>query len=107
MEKYSKKNIYKKYVGVDNKLNNYSGFNHLHNTLIRLLEQLILTIGTSFICKSIIFYFFDILSFNSNSKIVYNYTHLLLLLNQLQYLIVKEIFDYTIKNKRKMYLDLN
>lgn len=38
---------------------------------------------------------------------VYNYIYLLLSLNQLQYLTIKNILDHTIKNKEKIYLYIN
>ena len=44
---------------------------------------------------------------DSNSKIVCNHIHLLLPLNQIQHLIVKDILNYVIKNKEKMYLDFS
>lgn len=49
----------------------------------------------------------DVLPSDSNFKTICNYIHLSLLLNQLQYLIIKEILDHAIRNKGKMYLDSN
>lgn len=47
------------------------------------------------------------LLFNSGSKVVCNQIQLIILLNQLQHLTVEDILDYTIKNKGKMFLNLD
>lgn len=49
----------------------------------------------------------DILPFDSDFKIVCNYIHVLVPLNQLQCLIFKKILDHVIRNKKKMYLESN
>ena len=48
-------------------------------------------------------HFIDLLSLNSDSKIVCDHIHLLLSLNQLQYLIIEIILDHAIKNKGNMF----
>lgn len=44
---------------------------------------------------------------NSGFKIVYDHIHLLIPLNQSQYLTIVSILDNTIKNRGKRYLDLD
>ena len=44
---------------------------------------------------------------NNNFKAICDQIYLLLLLNQLQYLVVEGILDHSIKYKGKMFLDLD
>ena len=46
----------------------------------------------------------DILPSDSNLRLVYDHIYLLILLNQLQHLTIKNFLDHAIKNMRKMYL---
>lgn len=62
---------------------------------------------TKFTFKSGAFYLLNILLFNSNFKIVCDYIYLSVPLNQLQHLIVKEILDHAIRNKKKIYYESN
>lgn len=66
-------------------------------------RQFIQIICRRLLLKSKSSYFLDILPLDDDSKIIYDQIHLLLLLDQLQYLIVENIFDYTIIYKRKIY----
>lgn len=66
-----------------------------------------LIINISFTLKIITFYLLDILLPNSNFKTIYNYIYLLLLLNKLEHLLFKDILNYNIKNKEKMYFNLD
>lgn len=89
----------KKKTGENNKLNNLLNFVYIYIIQTRLSKQLILTISTGLIFKAVTSHFLDILLPNSDFIIVYNCIHLLLLLNQLQYLTVEGILNYAIKNK--------
>lgn len=107
-----KKNIYKivftrKHIRENNMLNNYLHFVYFYNILTRLLKKLISIVNISFVFKAVISYFLDILLSNSDFITVSDCIYLLLLLNQLEHLIIKSILNYTIKNKKKIYLDLD
>lgn len=65
----------------NNKFDNYLDFAYLHIASTRLIKQVILTISTSLISKTVTFYSVDILLSNNNFIIVCNYIYLLLLLN--------------------------
>lgn len=68
---------------------------------------MILTISIGLILELITSYFLDVLPFNNNSKTICDCIYLLLSLNQLQDLIVEGILKYAIKNKGKMYFNLD
>ena len=88
-------------------MNNSSANNNFCNITKSLIERLNLMLTTMSISDSVIYYSLDILLSNSDSKIICNYIYLLLLLNQLQYLIVSKILDYAIGNEIKIYLESN
>lgn len=106
------KNIHKvalieKYTGVDKRFENPFDFGYLLNTPIGLPGQLISIINIGLISNLITPYFLNVISPDSNFKAICNQIYLLLLLNQLQQLIIGDILDYIIKNKKRMYLDSN
>lgn len=47
---------------------------------------------------------YNISSTNVNCKSVADYINAILLLNTLQYLVLEEVYNYVIKNKRKLYI---
>lgn len=72
-----------KQVREDNKLDNHSDFVYPYNVSTRLLGQLIPIISIGLVHKVVISYSLSILLTDSDSIIVCDYIHLLLLLNQL------------------------
>ncbi len=89
---------------IDNKLDNYPEI-HLSNTTIGLPEELVSEVMAYLTPKPANSRTLDILPPNNDFRAVCDHIYLLLLLNQLQYLIVKGILDHTIKFKGKMFLD--
>lgn len=92
------KNIYKseltkKYMELDNELNNFLDFGYLSNIPIALQGQFIPIITLGFIFNTMTLYFLNAISPNNNFNIICNKILLLLLLNQLQQLIVDGILD--------------
>lgn len=96
-----------KHVEIKSKLDNFLDFGYFSNVPIDLLWQLILIITISLISNIVIYYTPNIISFNSDSKIIYSQIYLLLSLNQIKQLIIEEILEYIVKNKEKMYFNLN
>lgn len=86
---------------------NHSDFVHYFDKLPAFQEELIPTISQSHFAKSESSHILEVLPSNSNFKATCNLIYLILLLNQLQYFIVKGILDHTIKNKEKMFLDFD
>lgn len=90
-----------------NEFNNLPGNDWISDKADTLLRQLIPIISRNLIPKARFSHFFNLLLRDGNSKTVYDHIHLLLLLNQLQYLTVKNILDYAIKNKRNMFFNID
>lgn len=91
----------------DNELDNHPDFAHPYIALTRLSEQLISTISIGLISEVVTSHSLNILPPNSDFIIVYNLIYLSLPLNQLHCLTFEGILDHAIKNKGKMYLDLD
>lgn len=75
--------------------------------LLLFYEKYISIISKNHIFKSRSLFTLEILSLNSNSKINFNQIHLIQKLNQLQSLTVEGILDNTIKNKSKIFINLD
>lgn len=87
-------------------MNNSPAYNNLSNIITSLIRKLKLILIIKLIFKFKIFYLLHILLFNSNSKTIYNYIYLSLLINQLQYLIIKKKITILLKIKKKYILNL-
>lgn len=94
-------------IDINIKFDNHSNFVYYSDGLPIFQDEFIPTINKKHHSKSKFFFTLKILLLNSSSKVVYNLIRLILLLNELQYLIIKDILDYAIKNKRKIFFDLN
>lgn len=92
---------------IDIKFCNHSNFVYHSNKSPIFRDRLIPTINKSYLPKFKSSYTLKMLSTNSGSKAVCDQIYLILPLNQLQHLTVEGILDHSIKNKGKMFLDLD
>lgn len=92
---------------VDKDLNNSPTYDHPSNVVMSLMERLEPMLTTELISRSVMFHPLDVLPSDSDSKTICDHIYLSLSLNQLQCLIIKRILDHAIRNKGKIYLELN
>lgn len=92
---------------INKDLKNGIAYDNPSNIATSLIKKLKSTLIIKLISRSGESYLLDILLSDSNFKIICNYIHLLLPLNQLKYLVVKKILDHAIRDKEKIYFESN